>query len=160
MHLLKNLLADESGFVLSAEAVLVGTVGVLGATVGLSAISQSLNDELGELALSIRSLDQSFEYQGQASCGAWTAGSSYIQPPVEESRAALIEQMERDEERIERARERWERERTEEAEEAERELQNRERRQERERRRDRDNDRDEDRRDRDRERNRSRDRDV
>lgn len=102
MRVLSKFLRDESGFVLSSEMVLVGTLGVVGATVGLSAAARSVNDELTEMAFAIRSLDQSYSYQGFSSGTAWTAGSEYTQPPVEESLAALREQIERDREAVER----------------------------------------------------------
>lgn len=102
MRLWNALLNDESGFVLSAEAALVGTVGVLGATVGLSAASQALNDELAEMAFAIRSLDQSYSYQGAQHGSAWTAGSAYTQPPVEESLAQLRERMKQEQAQLER----------------------------------------------------------
>ncbi|MEZ6051419.1 MAG: hypothetical protein R3B91_06670 [Planctomycetaceae bacterium] len=89
MHLLKQLWRDEAGYVLSAEAVTVGAVGVLGATVGLSAVSESVNKELTETAYAIRSLDQSYCVPAQKGCGAWTAGSCYTQPDVEQARADL-----------------------------------------------------------------------
>jgi hypothetical protein len=80
---------DESGFVLTAEAVLLGTVGVVGATVGLSAMAQTMNDELSEVAMSFRSLNQSYCIPEQHGCHAWTAGSFYIQKPVEVAQAEL-----------------------------------------------------------------------
>ncbi|MFG0334948.1 MAG: hypothetical protein ACF8TS_16450 [Maioricimonas sp. JB049] len=89
MQTLRELWRDECGAVLSAEVVLLGTLGVIGATVGLSALSKSVNDELTELAFAIRSLDQSYCYEGRTGCRSWTAGSCYIQPPVEESLAEL-----------------------------------------------------------------------
>jgi len=85
--------ADESGMILSAEAALLGTVGIVGATVGLSAAAHAIDDELQEMAFAIRSLDQSFAFEGQKSEFAWTAGSSYRQPPVEESHRILREEI-------------------------------------------------------------------
>jgi hypothetical protein len=102
MNLWKMLLQDERGAILSAEAVLVGTIGVAGATVGLSAAARSINEELGEAALAFRSLDQSYTIPEIRSGHAWTAGSSFIQPSVEESREKLQKQMERDLRRQER----------------------------------------------------------
>ncbi len=89
MRLLRQLWEDEAGYILSAEAVTVGTVGVLGATVGVGAMSESVNQELTETAYAIRSLDQSYYVQPQQGCGAWTAGSCYIQRDVEEAHADL-----------------------------------------------------------------------
>ncbi len=83
--LLHQLWRDEIGMILSAEAALLGTVAVIGTTVGLSAVSHSVNAELTEVASAFRSLDQSYHFEGRHGCGAWTAGSSYRQPCVEES---------------------------------------------------------------------------
>lgn len=108
MQLLKRLWEDEAGFVLSAEAVLLGTVGVIGATVGLTAASRAINDELVEMAYAFRSLDQSYSFKGTASCGAWTAGSCYVQPPVEESIADLCAVVDHETERAAKLRHQWE----------------------------------------------------
>jgi hypothetical protein len=96
MLLLRALMRDESGLVLSAEAVAIGTLGVVGATVGLSAVAHSVEGELDDVAMSIRSLDQGYALHGFHGAGARTAGSSFTQPPVEESRAELRRQIERD----------------------------------------------------------------
>lgn len=89
MQLLQSLWTDEAGLVLSAEAVTVGTVGVLGAVVGLSAANDAVDAELKEFGMAIRSLDQSYAYQGHASCRAWSAGSYFVQKPVQEAVAEL-----------------------------------------------------------------------
>lgn len=93
MRCLQTLWPDETGAVLSTEMVLVGTLGVVGATVGLKALSTSVNEELLDLARAIRSLDQSYEIPGVSRCGAWTAGSAYRQEPVEISLRRLEESM-------------------------------------------------------------------
>lgn len=95
MNLFMELLRDEHGFVLSAESVLLGTVGVIGATVGLSAAAKSVNDELTDVALAFRSLDQSYCIEGASRCGAWSAGSSFRQTPAEQSVRELREEVER-----------------------------------------------------------------
>ncbi|MFK7778831.1 MAG: hypothetical protein QM501_12055 [Gimesia sp.] len=95
MTLLKKFWSDEAGLVMSAELVVLGTVGVLGATVGLSAASTAINDEMIEFGHAIRSLDQSYHIEGHQSCRAWTASSSYQQQDVEISRADLCGQIER-----------------------------------------------------------------
>jgi hypothetical protein len=96
MRLLHELWHDESGSVISAELVLLGTLGVVGAGVGAAAVGDSVEAELEELAFSIRSLDQSYSHQGFKGCGAWTAGSRFIQRPVEESHAELRRRIERE----------------------------------------------------------------
>ncbi|MGD9854687.1 MAG: hypothetical protein AB7U20_07020 [Planctomycetaceae bacterium] len=87
--LLQQLWRDDDGYLLSAEAVTVGTVGLVGATVGISAVSRSVNDELTEAAYAIRCLDQSYSIAEQRGIGAWTAGSKFVQPSLEISRAEL-----------------------------------------------------------------------
>ncbi len=85
MQLVNDLWQDEQGLILSAEAVTVGTLGVLGAVVGLNMASTAVDKELKEFAFAIRSLDQSYGYVGHQSCRAWSAGSSYRQPDVQVS---------------------------------------------------------------------------
>lgn len=89
MQSIKRLWSDEDGLVLSAEVVTVGTLGVLGAVVGLNAASTAVDQELKEFAGAIRSLDQSYGYVGHQSCRAWTAGSCYRQQDVQQSLADL-----------------------------------------------------------------------
>lgn len=96
MNMFLCLLRDEAGLVLSAEAVVIGTVGVVGAAAGLAAVSRSTNDELAETAFAIRSIDQSFRIEGDSRCGACIAGSQFTQPPVEESLNELREQYAKD----------------------------------------------------------------
>ena len=55
MRIFRELWNDEAGVILSAEAVVLGTVGVVGLTAGLSTIASSVNSELQDLAFSIRS---------------------------------------------------------------------------------------------------------
>ena len=89
MHAIQKLWQDESGLVLSAEVVTIGTLGVLGAVVGLNAASTAVDQELKEFAGAIRSLDQSYGYVGHQSCRAWSAGSCYRQQDVQKSLSDL-----------------------------------------------------------------------
>ncbi|QDV48765.1 hypothetical protein [Gimesia fumaroli] len=102
MNLLKTFWSEEAGLVMSAELVMLGTVGVLGATVGLSAASTAINDEMVEFSHAIRSLDQSYHIEGHKSCRAWTAGSSYRQQDVAVSLADLCGQTEQAEQAAEK----------------------------------------------------------
>lgn len=76
---------DQSGFVLTAELVLVSTFLVLGLIVGLSAVQSALVGELNDVGDAIGSLNQSYSYQGFTGrksahdCGvkSFTAGSVY-----------------------------------------------------------------------------------
>jgi hypothetical protein len=85
MNLWKQLWNDETGAVLTAEVVMVGTVAVLGSIVGLNAATTAVDEELKEFAGAIRSLDQSYGYLGHQSCRAWSAGSYYRQQDVQVS---------------------------------------------------------------------------
>jgi hypothetical protein len=100
MNLLAKLWRDEAGVLLSAEAVVVGTVAVVGLTTGLTVVAKSVNEELQDVAFAIRSLDQSYSIPAIEGCGARTAGSSFQQEPVKESLAeltAVIEKAEKEE---------------------------------------------------------------
>ena len=100
MNLFAKLWRDEAGVLLSAEAVVVGTVAVVGLTTGLTVVAKSVNEELQDVAFAIRSLDQSYSIPAIEGCGARTAGSSFTQEPVKESLAeltAVIEKTEKEE---------------------------------------------------------------
>jgi hypothetical protein len=99
----KDLWRDEAGAVLSAEVVLVGSVAVLGAVVGLNTAATAVDEELKEFAAAIRSLDQSYGYAGHQSCRAWSAGSYYRQPDVEQSLSELCGESPANFEAIQRA---------------------------------------------------------
>ncbi|MEW4529607.1 MAG: hypothetical protein ACF8PG_12735 [Maioricimonas sp. JB045] len=65
--MLRNLLHDEAGFVVSAELVLVATILVIGLIVGLSEVQHAVVEELGDVGEAIGSLNQSYLYTGFAS---------------------------------------------------------------------------------------------
>ena len=91
MRIFSELWSDEAGVIMSAEAVVLGTVGVVGLTAGLNVASKAVNSELQDLGFAVRSLDQSYEIPATYGCGAYTAGSSFKQEPVEESLAILCD---------------------------------------------------------------------
>ena len=62
--MLRTLLNDEAGFIVSAELVLVATILVIGMIVGLSEIQHAVVAELGDVAEAIGALDQSYNYRG------------------------------------------------------------------------------------------------
>ncbi|WP_437187658.1 hypothetical protein SH668x_001064 [Planctomicrobium sp. SH668] len=88
--LIKDFLADEGGFVLSAELVLLATVGVLGLTVMMVAVRDSIGGEMADLANSFRRIDQSYGYGGMVSRGphnkikSFTAGSGFLDEHLRE----------------------------------------------------------------------------
>ena len=86
MRLAKHLWHDQAGFIVSAELVLISTVGVIGLLTGLTCLRNAVNSELSEVACAISSLDQSYCYTGfhsykdKCSCvtKARTAGSTNV----------------------------------------------------------------------------------
>ena len=58
------LLNDENGFIVSAELVLVLTIGVLAMVVGLHAVSKSITMEMNDIANAFGAIDQSYSYKG------------------------------------------------------------------------------------------------
>lgn len=104
---LKSLWQDEAGFVLSAELALIGTIGVVGATVGLSVSANAINEEMQDLAFAFRSLDQSYHYQGFASKRSSVAASGYTQPDISRSLEDLRLHRVEAEEKAEVMRQEW-----------------------------------------------------
>ncbi len=83
-----NFVNDESGFVVSAELVLIATLLVIGLIVGLSEVQHAVVSELNDVGEAIGRVNQSFFYTGFAkfkTCGfsggriaAYTAGSAFF----------------------------------------------------------------------------------
>jgi hypothetical protein len=88
--MLRELLNDEAGFIVSAELVLVATVAVLGLIVGLNQVQYSIVQELNDVACAIGSLNQSYYFTGfhttktvggAAALKAYYMGSTYKDEP-------------------------------------------------------------------------------
>lgn len=78
IELWHKLRDDESGFLVSSELVIVGTVGVLAMVVGLEAISSSVVQELNDLASAFGAMSQSYNYRSIAKVGhARISGAGY-----------------------------------------------------------------------------------
>lgn len=83
MRTLGALFADECGFVISAELVLVLTIAVLAMIVGLHEVAVAVNTELNDVSGAIGALNQSFFFCGFTGGSASTklksafAGSSF-----------------------------------------------------------------------------------
>ena len=75
--MLRKLWNDEAGAVLSAELVMVATILVIGMTVGLSAVRNSVVTELADLGQAISEIDQSYSYSGVTGHHSRTAGSKF-----------------------------------------------------------------------------------
>ena len=78
MRALRKLWADEAGFVISAELVLVATILVLGMIVGLTSLRNQVVQELGDLAVAIGNIEQSYSYSSVVGHTAATAGSAFV----------------------------------------------------------------------------------
>ena len=81
--MLRVLLKEESGFVVSTELVLIATVLVLGLIVGLSEIQHAVVAELNDISDATGNINQSYLYtgfskekQGTQGFSAYTRGSS------------------------------------------------------------------------------------
>ena len=65
-ELLKKLIKDENGIIISSEIVLVGTILVIGSIVGLASLSHAVNHELNDVA---RACDKSYNNDGYGNNG-------------------------------------------------------------------------------------------
>ena len=75
--MLRKLWNDEAGAVLSAELVMVATILVIGMTVGLSAVRNSVVTELADLGQAISEIDQSYSYSSVTGHHSSSAGSRF-----------------------------------------------------------------------------------
>ena len=60
----RNFVRSEEGFILSTEAVLIGTITVLGMIVGLSEVALNVNNELEDVGSAIGSMNQTYCVKG------------------------------------------------------------------------------------------------
>lgn len=60
----RKLADDDAGFVISAELVLVLTIAVLGMVVGLTAVRDSVTNELNDLSHAFGAVNQSYSVNG------------------------------------------------------------------------------------------------
>lgn len=63
-NLMNQFANDEAGFVVSAELILVATIGVLSLVVGLAEISHGVNQELEDVGSAFGAMQQSYVYRG------------------------------------------------------------------------------------------------
>ena len=80
--MLRTLLADENGFIVSAELVLIATLLVIGLIVGLSEVQHAVVQELNDVGEAIGELNQSYCFSGfhaykDHGCGSFVAGSAF-----------------------------------------------------------------------------------
>jgi len=78
MKLLQRFWADEAGFVVSSELVLVATMLVIGLCVGLTSLRNQVVQELVDTGAAIGMFSQGYEYTGTIKTGfAQTDGSGW-----------------------------------------------------------------------------------
>ena len=75
--LFNNLMNDEAGFIVSAELVIIATVGVLAMIVGLSEVAMNVNHELEDVGSAFGSLNQSVHVKGTTGHYAHAGGSCF-----------------------------------------------------------------------------------
>ena len=76
-NVIHTLIADEAGFIVSAELVLISTIAVLGMVVGLSEVALNVNNELEDVGSAFGSLNQSYTIKGVSGCQGNAQGSQF-----------------------------------------------------------------------------------
>ena len=79
--LFTKLIHDEAGFIVSAELVLVATVGVLAMVVGLSEVALNVNHELEDVGSAFGSINQSVHVRGMSGHQGGSGGSCFTDKP-------------------------------------------------------------------------------
>ncbi|MFK7777711.1 MAG: hypothetical protein QM501_06265 [Gimesia sp.] len=77
MKMFQQFWNDESGFVVSAELVLIATVLVLGMIVGLTTLRDQVIGELADVAAAFSNSNQSYSFSGITGHSSSTAGSIF-----------------------------------------------------------------------------------
>ena len=89
----RNFVRSEEGFILSTEAVLIGTITVLGMIVGLAEIRNNVVQELGDYSQAVANLNQDFTYTSVTSTNVasniQTAGASFSDSADVQQAAAI-----------------------------------------------------------------------
>jgi Flp pilus assembly pilin Flp len=75
--MMQKLWNDESGFIVSAELVLIATILVIGMIVGLVTVRDHVVQELGDIAGAIGQLNQSYSFSGVTGHTSQTAGTIF-----------------------------------------------------------------------------------
>jgi len=76
--MLKRLWNEEVGAIVSAEVMLVATILVIGAIVGLKSVRDSVVTELADVAQAIGNVNQSYSYSGASGHHTFTAGAAFV----------------------------------------------------------------------------------
>jgi hypothetical protein len=77
----RSFLRSEEGFILSTEAILIGTITVLGLIVGLTEVRNAVVQELGDYSAAVSLLSQDYAFTSVTSANiatnVQTSGSQY-----------------------------------------------------------------------------------
>lgn len=76
-NMFRSFLRSEEGFILSTEAVLVGTILVLGMIVGLAEIRNNVVQELGDYSQAVAQLSQDYSYSSVSDTNVASSIFSY-----------------------------------------------------------------------------------
>ena len=76
-NLTTQLLNDETGFIVSAELILVSTIAVLSLVVGLTETANAVNQELEDVGSAFGSVNQTYRYSGLRTPKGKTSGSLF-----------------------------------------------------------------------------------
>jgi Flp pilus assembly pilin Flp len=76
MTILRTLLQDEHGFVMSTEMTVVATLLVVGLITGLQCVQTAVVAEMNDVAAAVGSLNQSYCFTGKHGCWFWTCGTT------------------------------------------------------------------------------------
>jgi uncharacterized protein YoxC len=74
---IKRLWSEQTGAIVSAEIMLVGTILVLGVIVGLKSVRDSVVTELADVGQAISNVNQSYCYSGTSGHAASSGGGHY-----------------------------------------------------------------------------------
>ena len=74
---INRLWTEETGAIISAEIMLVGSILVIGVIVGLKSVRDSVVTELADVAQAISNVNQSYCYSGTTGHSAHTGGGSF-----------------------------------------------------------------------------------
>lgn len=77
LHITRTFFNDEAGFIVSAELILIATIGVLSLIVGLTEVAFGVNQELEDIGSAFGAMNQSFLYNGVAGHKGSAAGSQF-----------------------------------------------------------------------------------
>ena len=76
-NLITSLINDESGFIVSAELVLVATIAVLAMVVGLSEVAMNVNNELEDVGSAFGAMNQTYCVKGIKGCQGYSSGTEF-----------------------------------------------------------------------------------